>query len=288
MPTKILVFIVSFFLVFQAAGQSSSKQATQAMQRALGNIIRGYSVYSIPLSNYGVGTSCRQRWMPKGPVLCDMIDCLGLSSVPENERLWKTVNGYAHYGQTGGTLSVEDSLTQAYGIALLLPKILKILNININVAGQHSRSVRLTVDSAVLRTLDYDKYKELILSGTHKALTEAYDAHRLLVATSDFVLLNYTLEINPVDSFGVSIASSLDSAAANGRVLNGKDSLGVRFEKQSTGSYSISSTHPVVFAVYTMKQKNLYPQGAQNVHDFKDEHSEWEENDVPAYIEIKQ
>jgi hypothetical protein len=284
---KTLAWILLSCLFLCASAQSDNQRALAAMKNAIGNILDHYSVYSYPTNNFGVGTSCRQRWFPKGPMVCDMVDCLGLDQVSSNERLWKTVNGYAHYGSDGGPLTLEDSLTRAYGLGLLLPKILQVLGVNVNLDSKRSRSVHLTIDSAVLRTLNYDKYKAFILSGKNQGLKDAYDAHRLLVATSDFVLLNYSLEVDRTDTFGATLSAKLDSLlkAGLGGVLNGKDSLGLQISRRDNSTFKISSGKPVVFAVYIMKQKNLYPEGLETVHDFKDPHSEYEEVEATAFIE---
>ncbi|MDH7459636.1 hypothetical protein QEG73_00045 [Chitinophagaceae bacterium 26-R-25] len=265
------------FISDSCYSQNESSNAIMAMKKAIGSSIDKYTTYSQPTTNFGVGTACRNKWVPRGAMLCDMVSSYGLDTV-KDENLWKSVNGFAFYGNVPGPLTLTDTIANGYGLALLLPKIFKVLNINVGVKSDKTKSVQLTIDSAVIRYLNYDKFKSLVNSGRNTGLADAYRSNRLVVATSDYVLLNYTLQIALVDTFGVAVAAKLDSLLkiTENFSLNGQDSLGFSIKHFEQGTYKISSNKPVVFAIYTMKQKNFLPQGAEKVHDFKDPNSEFE------------
>lgn len=276
---KVVALSIFFCTSFLSLAQNESKQAINAMKNAIGAVIKDYTVYSYPTNNFGVGTSCYNKWVPKGTMLCDMTDCLGLGGSSANSDLWKRLNGFAYFGQ-GGPLQLDDSITSSYGIGVLLPKILQTLQINLSVGGSKTRSVHLRIDSAVLRYLNFGNFKNFVLSQKNPALYDAWQRRKLMVVSSDFVLLDYSLEINPADSFGLRLSAVLDSMSQLApKVLAGKDSLGVSIVKKGTGQFSLKSTKPVVFAIYVSKQKKLEPKEATKT--FKD----WESGKPDEFID---
>jgi hypothetical protein len=251
----------------QLIAQNESSLAINGMKKAIGKVIDGYTTYSYPTNNYGVGTSCNRRWAPKGIMISDMIEAYGLSKVGMDNEAWKTVNGIAYRGD-GGQLQLTDSVNKSYGIGLLLPKILQALNINIAADVNKIRSIRLVIDSAMLRYLNYGAFKNFVDSRKYPQLTDAWNKKKLLLITSDFVLLNYSLEINPSDSFGIALGAKLDEAInVIPNILTGNDSLGIRISKHGSGQFILTSVRPVVFAVYIKKQKNIETMGTEMSFD---------------------
>lgn len=271
---KITNLFVAFFLIMQGQlswGQSINDRATKTLKNIIGKTIKGFMVYSMPTTNYGVGTSCVNKWSPKGIMANDMARDLGLENETYNERAWKNVNGFAYYGKTGGSLDVTDKLNTEYGVGLLLPKIFAFLNIDGSYINSKNISVKLTIDSALVRNLDFNKYKEYVQSGKNAVLKNAWDNKNIILATSDFVLMDYSLEFIPVDSVGFSVNAKIDSAyKVTQTFLSPDDSLGFKFTKNRNGHYIFKSIRPVVFAIYRMKQSKL--EGLSNETDF----SEWD------------
>src|SRR4051812_6539361 len=100
MNFKILVLSLALsFIHCISFSQSENEKSLIAMKHAIGSIIDKYTVYSYPTNNFGVGTSCRNKWVPQGVMVCDMVSNFGLDTVKENEMQWKNVNGYAYYGK---------------------------------------------------------------------------------------------------------------------------------------------------------------------------------------------
>jgi hypothetical protein len=151
-----------------------------------------------------------------------------------------------------------------------VPKLLSALNINLGLDASKTRSVTLNIDSAVIRHLDFDKFNAFMNSRPeNSALTRAWRTKNVVVATSDFVLLNYSLDIAPNDTFGVTLGAKIDSLLklSNKLALN-NDSLGITITRVSAGSFLVGSNKPLVLAVYVQKQKTVQVQGDE--HGFKD------------------
>ncbi|MBL7743140.1 MAG: hypothetical protein JNN00_06645 [Chitinophagaceae bacterium] len=268
----LLILLLTFpVLVFSQRPAAASASATEAVKDAIGSDIKKYTAYSYPTNNFGVGTSCKGQWLPRGIMICDMATCFGLTAVSQNSQAWKNVNGYAFFGQ-GGPLTLNDTLNQQYGVGVLLSKILGVLNINMGMERKQTKSVKLTIDSAVLRFLNFEKYKQFALSGTNSLLKDSYLAKELVVATSDFVLMDYSIEISPVDSFGINLITKLNEAIKdNTNPQKMQDSIGVGIRRERNGTFSLKSSKPVVFAVFIRKQKQI---GLQD--EGKKDFSDWE------------
>jgi hypothetical protein len=248
------VLLISYFA---ANAQKETAIAMQALKNVIGSDLNGYLMYSSPTDNYGIGTICIRQWVPKGDMMCDMVKTYGLTDIPPSNPKWKDVNGYAFYGMPN-PLTIDDSTSRALGIGLMLPKILQVLNINASFDLKKSRGIHLVIDSAVKRFLNYNEWRSFVESGKDINLTKAWAQGRLRVATSDYVLLAYHLEVDPLDTLGSSIQVKVDSLLRNApNLLTGQDSLGFKFSKESSGKLTISSNHPVIIAVLVRKQKDL-------------------------------
>lgn len=256
-----LMFIALFISVNVVYSQPDfSEQAARIISRDIGKDLRNYKIYSYPTNNFGVGTSCYNRWIPRGAMLCDMIHCFGLENIPENSKLWRNVNNFTFPG-TGGSIVSQDTLTSVYGVNLLLPKILQALNIKFNINSSKTNFLHLTIDSAAFRYLDYSKFKNFVLAKPQTDdLQRAFLQRRLLIVTSDFVLLKYSLTINPKDAFGLALTAKIDSALKiKGVNFSGQDSLSFNIKKSSSGSYTVQSSKPVIFGVFVQKQRSMQP-----------------------------
>lgn len=243
--------------------QNANKIAIQAIKKAIGSDLKGYTVYSSPTDNFGVGTSCHNKWTPQGVMLTDMIDAYELNRGDQTSNKWKSVNNYAYYG-VGEGLTLDDSAQSFYGIGLLLPKLLKVFNISVSASASKSKSIKLVIDSAVKRHLNFNNFLTYVQSDKNHALTKSWQRRKLRLVTSDYVLLSYRLDVEPTDSIGVDLAAKLDSVVNNSsKIFSGGDSLGVTVRKESAGKFSISSIRPVVFAVYIQKRKQMGYQSAE-------------------------
>jgi hypothetical protein len=253
---KKLALLTLLTIVLQPLfAQPKNSDVAKIMKQAFGSALKGYTVYSYPTNNFGVGTVCTIRWVPKGVMICDMIDTYGLSKINGSSALWETVNGYAHKGD-GGPVTIQDSVVRSYGAGLLLPSILSALNINLSGYKVKNTSVSLTIDSAMVRHLNFDKFKELVNSGKLKTLQQVVGQKKAILVTSDFVLFKYKIEVRTTDSSGMEIAAKLDTALKNAKILSKGDSLGLKISKESNGVYTLQSSRPVIFAVLIKKQRN--------------------------------
>jgi hypothetical protein len=265
---KLLFFIYLIFLFVQSvSAQNGSTEIAKAIANALGKDVRGYKIYSYPIDNFGVGTACLNKWTPKGIVVCDMIEFFNLKNEKPGSDKWKWLNGYA-YEATGNSINLKDTITNNYGLTLLLPKILKMLSINFDAHIKNSKSIELTIDSAVIRHLDYLKVKAYIDAFPEgNKIKTAFESKRMLVATSDIALLKYSLTINLKDNFGITLSGKIDSAMKISSFVLNKDSLGVSISKIQNGTYVVSSSKPVIFGIYVQKQKNIEPDAAVKTFD---------------------
>lgn len=282
---KILI-ILAIVLIFCQLSSAQNPEAARIMKRTIGSSLNGYTLYTYPTTNFGIGTVCAKKWVPKGIMVCDMIDTYGLSSTDENSHDWKTVNGYAHFGM-GGPISLVDSTVRNYGASFLLPAILNALNISLSGYKVSNKSVNLTIDSAILRYLDFNKFIAFASSDKNAVLKDLVVVRKkAILATSDFVLLNYRIELRTNDSSGISIAAKLDTALAEGKILSKGDSIGVKISRDGNGVYTLQSSRPVIFAVMVKKQKNIGVLGEEKSFD------DWpvvepQEFDPKGYVMIK-
>lgn len=275
---KILLTLSVILLISSAAfSQNENAAVARALKNAVGRSLDNYTIYSYPTDNFGVGTVCVNRWVPRGTMVCDMVDTYGLTNISPNSKAWKNVNGFAFKGD-GPSLTLVDSTVRAYGAAVIFPSIAKMLNIDLGAYKSNNKSINLRIDSAMFRYLVFDKFKELVNSNTRKTLTAVVDRKAGWIATSDFVFLDYTIEISGKDSSGLSIAAKLDTAINLGKLLSKGDSLGFYITKKGKDNFMIHSTKPVIFAVKVQKQKNIgllseeksytdWPLGEQEVLD---------------------
>jgi hypothetical protein len=247
--TLLLLAILSWDI---SVAQQQSNDAVKILKNAFGKSIKGYTIYSYPTDNYGVGTVCVVRWIPRGSMVCDMNDTYGLTSNKGNYEIWKTVNGYASYG-TGNPVALTDTAVSTYGASLLLPYILKTLNVDFNGQKFSSNSVKVTIDSAIIRYLNFDKFKAYAESGIKPLLTQVYRERKAILVTSDVVLLKYKIELNTRDSIGLKIAAKLDSSLEVEK--SRADSLGIKISKNENGTYVLASSRPVILGVMIKKQK---------------------------------
>lgn len=260
---KSILIIVFATIISTKSYAQATDLAIRAVRNAVGHDVDGFRFFSYPTNNFGVGTSCRNKWNVNGYMVCDMIHCLGLDDIAAGTKSWKNVNGYAYYGDGPG-VTLTDSVKKTFGFGALLPKILNVLKLSLRMSNSQSSSVSIIIDSAVVRHLDFTKFMKFATDpNSPSALRKAWDARRLIVATSDFAILKYSVEVNPVDSFGFEFASKLDSILKiNSNVTLNRDSLGINITKLGNSHYSISSNTPLVLGVYVQKQKRIAPQAA--------------------------
>jgi hypothetical protein len=255
---KKLSFFLFAFLCFKSFAQNLNSISEASLKKAIGYDISNFKIYSYPTNNFGVGTTCKRKWNLNDNIACDMVKTFGLSDLPDTSKKWRDVNGYAYFGN-GGPITEKDSINKIYGLGLLLPKILKILNIDLGGGIENTKSISLTIDSARKRFLIYDNYINYVKSQPKDSrIYSSWNANHLVVATADFVLLGYSLYIKKNDSFGIRLNAKLDSVLNVSKSLTfDKDSLGFQIKKSKDGIYSIGSSRPVVFAIYVQKQRKL-------------------------------
>ncbi|HVY75736.1 MAG TPA: hypothetical protein VG890_12940 [Puia sp.] len=251
--------------------QELSKDAEKALKAAFGVDINDYKIYSYPTNNFGVGTMCAKKWVPDGIMLADMVTYYGLNRNDASSESWKTINGYAFYGNDGPQIKMNDTLRNILGLQMLLPKILKVLSIDLGFEKEKNKSVTVTIDSAMKRFLQFGKWKAMIdkLPKTDP-VSKAYDAKKILIATSDFVLLNYSVDINREDSFGIKLGLKIDSLINIGKFTFDKDSLGLVISHNQTGGYSIRSNKPLVIGVIVKKRRDVEVESLQEGFQYWD------------------
>lgn len=259
---------------------SLSNRSENALKKAIGYDLNGYKLYSYPTNNFGIGTSCVRRWDPNSLMVCDMIKCFGLENTAVNSYAWKSVNGFAFFGE-GGTISMNDTINNILGIGMLLPKVFKVLSLDFNGGINNSRSVKVTIDSALKRHLIYDslvRYVRSLPDGSQ--MRSAFNNRRLALVTSDFVLLGYKVEINPKDSFGINLTARLDSLlTSQDSIQVNKEFLSLNVSRSANGSYTILSKRPVVLAVSVRRQRSL------GVHSNESNFDQWEQLELTDRVD---
>lgn len=236
------LLIIGSIVVFNY--QIKGRISRTSIQTALGNTSKGFWLYNYPTNNFGLGTCCIGKWAPAGIMVCDM---LGDHSV--------MLNKYAYIG-IGGPLVLNEIMDHGYNAGALLPKLMQSLRLGIDISAREEKSVRLCIDSAVIRYLNYSEFRKYVFSGVNPVLLTAWKNKELLVATADIILTKYSMEIDPKDSYGASLNAKLEAAIQQAPGLStGKDSLAFRIVKDVNGKFSLRSDKPVVIGVYISKQK---------------------------------
>jgi hypothetical protein len=255
---KCLICFISLFLTQYLYSQKLSTLSLKKLRENIGVDLKGYEFYSYPTNNFGVGTSCINKWIPKGNMVTDMIESYGLSNIPSSNYSWKTVNGFAFMGEDGVSIKVNEDLQSVFTLEMLLPKILNILNLNTSLKNNNVKSLSLTIDSGYKRFLNYTKFIKFIEASPGSEIQKAYARKKLLVATSDFIVAGFSLTISKSDSLGGTLITKLDSLIKSGKnVIMDKASLEMAISRNTDGSFTIVSRKPIIMAVFVKKQTPL-------------------------------
>jgi hypothetical protein len=245
-------------LAINSGAQNLSKDAIKVLKKNLGADLKDYKFYSYPTNNFGVGTSCVKDWIPDGDMVADMVKTYGLSGVTWDSEAWKTVNGYAYKGSDGATIEVTEDLQKVFGFQIIIPKLLELFKLDVGINSDNSKSVTLKIDSGYKRFLNYESFLSYLTAHQETAMYKAFRANKLMVATGDFVITSFTLDITRKDSLGIKLVAKMEELLGSGaNTLLNQDSLAISFMRKLDGTYSIVSRKPVVVAVYIKKQKPL-------------------------------
>jgi hypothetical protein len=268
----------SFFLILLSFGMLTfaqkdlSRAFTASLKKTIGSDIKGYKVYSLPTNNYGIGTTCFKKWIPKGVMICDMISCY-LKEVPSDSSSWNNVNGLAFTSDPGVKIDLDDSINSTYGFQLFLPQVFKTLKINVSATSDNKKGIHITIDSIIKRFLNPETFVSYINKQPPTSnMWKAYHDHRMVVVTGDIVIKGFTVDINKTDSLGAKIDLELNKLLTTSDSLKiNKDSLEFLISRSREGSFSISCHKPLVVAVLVKKQGNVLPQEGE-----KENFEKWE------------
>lgn len=255
---KCLFYCICSLLINSISAQKLSNLSINKLRENLGTDLKGYEFYSYPTNNFGVGTSCIKKWIPKGDMVADMISSYGLTGYSSSDNIWRTVNGFAYLGSDGISIKVNENIESVLTLEMLLPKLLNILNLNADLKNANAKSLKLTIDSGYKRFLNHSKFMNFIRESNASEIQKAFNQKKLLVATGDFIITGFSLTISKSDTLGASIIAKLDSTIKAGKnVILDKASLEMSIVRNSDGYYTISSRKPIIIAVYVKKQTPL-------------------------------
>src|SRR5450432_525943 len=251
MKQKLFIMLVLMATTFQLRAQNMNKKTERALKKAIGYDLDDYKIYSYPTNNFGLGTSCDNKWKMSTNFLCDTWRCLQLPMVTDSSKDWINLFGYASMGE-GGPIKDSQEVTKDYVLGFAMPKIFQIISIGLNIGINNNNISSVTINKGIKRFLDRSKFDSMMQKRTQDDYKNNYDQHKLVVVTSDFIFDGFSVTINLNDS----LSGSLDAKIGNdslSQILSG-DSLQIKVKRVKKGQYQLSSPRPIIFAVAVKKQ----------------------------------
>ncbi len=241
---------------------------TQKFNAIVGNDFKYWDFYSLPTSNYGIGTLYRDendngKLDKKEAVpLTGMWGSIG--KIPPNYP--KTNKGdinskdwlrYYDYGEEGEsyTISLTEEEAQSFNLDLLLPKFFKLVDVKGGYDKKKVIKTTLFVNKAYKRTVNLPKldsyFKSLDPSNPIKI---SYDAGDLFVTRQDLVFSSFTSTISIKDTSTINALMDVLGGETN-KVFG--DSTKFSFDLSSTidGEFILNSNIPLIVARRIVKQK---------------------------------
>jgi len=221
---------------------------------AFGPDFKEYTFLSYPTDNFGVATLYDSSFNDKD-FLCSTWTCLGIQ-VPADEKQKLNLNGYADIGN-GRPLTFDEDSKNEVGIKLLLPNVLKVLNIDVNATSTSDTKVEMQIGDGYKRLLLKDKFGERLSAMKPGPTKDAYNNGRLVVVVGDLVLQSVKVTISVDKQRNANLDLKLTQALQGkqaGEILGKDSALELKYGGGSNGKYEFASDKPVVVAVLTRRQ----------------------------------
>ncbi len=273
-----------WLLLFLIHGSSEAIDYGQLMAKkvkeALGKTYRSYTFSTYPLNNYGLAT-CYGRKVGPEQLDCATWDCLGvkrdsdLAKMTDEQKL-KLIVGDKQYATTGTgkELTLSEVEKKSLGIKALLPKLLKIIGLELNIDQSKKITTNLSMGQATVRTIRRKEMTDLLNSPRgHPLAKQDWANGKLIMVYSDIILNSMKVELTVNPQTDVELTAKLNGAlqGKEGQAIGADSNLTFKVNNVANGNYKFEITEPLIIAVYTKKA----PRGAVLAI-----RSEWADEDV--------
>lgn len=257
MKRVIRLFVISLLLGSVAHADDYAKEMRKAFQKAFHADFSKYQFFGTPVSNFGAGTMYPQEaaspdfdittsgifgdpktWWVKQYDRDDDPELLGLL-----DRLLPPGDA--------GTVSFNLDTSKKFDLSIVLPGLFKILTASGNVNWTKKVKVQLSADKMTNRRINWSEFADDVDKNLIKPrVVQHLTSHDYIITTGDVTLTNYKALL-VVDQ---NLSADAKAQLTNAWKQFGKDSkLDVSFSSAETGTFSITSTKPVVIAVFVGK-----------------------------------
>lgn len=252
------------------------KTMAKKVRETLGsNSTRHFKFASYPVNNFGVATA----YDKSGTELCATWTCLtsdtDVPTDPDSLLSITTKSGmrYVDVG-SGGAITLSDEEKRDIGVQVLLPALLKVINLNVNIASKKDIKTDLTLGEVTIRKVIPDRIVTRINSlPQDSAERVAFDQRKLQLVYSDIVAKSMTITLN-VDTSGNADTDAKLSGALNGKVgsvIGGSGSeLSVKVDGATSGKYVLTVASPVILATWTKLQPSAAHLGRGGIDTWTD------------------
>lgn len=221
-----------------------------------------YRWMGYPVDNYGALTAYDPQSgkdFTDKDFICDTWYCVGVpdDQVPKGtsqEDVLKRlrVNGFVAEG-SGASITLNETKKRDLAFSLLLPSLLKALNVDASLDLKKSVTITITLGTAYKRRVRRDEYQKFIEEKTtNKTLKEAFTNGRLSYVAADIVVTDVEATIKINNSTDSNVKLTLDKMV--GTVLSPNSSFNFTGSSSADGVYTFKIHNPVILAVQTRHQ----------------------------------
>jgi len=251
------------------------KTMAKKVKQVLGNSTKHFKFASYPVNNFGVATA----YDNSNTELCATWTCLAADSdVPTDTASLLSITTksgvrYADVGE-GGAITLSDEEKRDLGVSIVLPQLLKVINLNASLGLNRDLKTDLTLGAVVIRKIIPDRVADRIkaLPADSSELV-AFNQRNLSLVYSDIVAKSLTITLT-IDNTGNSDTDAKLSGALSGKagtVIGGQGSeLSVKVDSATTGKYVLTINGPVILATWTKRQPSTGHLGAGAIDSWPD------------------
>lgn len=243
-------------LLLSSCGDNYGKILADTWKRVF-DLSGNYQWSGYPVDNFGVGTAYdppKGKQWSDGDRLCASWTCIGVKpeSIPTDLEVRLTLNGFADKG-SGGSVTLSEKQKKELGLNLLLPGLANVLNLTAKLDWSKGVNIDFSFGKAYKRSLIRKRMTDLI---NHLPATDpmkgAFDRGILVMITADLVVdsMHATIEVDT--KLNPEVEAKLKGKAEE--LLGSGASAGFKFNRTTTGKYTLDITQPVVLAVLPRTQ----------------------------------
>ncbi len=221
----------------------------KSTKKVLGDDFKNYNYFSYPTDNYGIA-SCYYLEATAMNFECDTWNCLGVTALPTNsEKLW-TLNGFAADG-VGPVITLSEKVKREIAVKAVLPEVFQTLGVSVDATGTGIKTVDISFGPGHVRTILPQEFGDYLASlPSTKRLNVFYSSGELVYVFADVVLENFTVSIVVENNLESQLEAKLKELPSG---TFGGATLGVKLSKNAKGTYTLTSTKPLVVARWSKK-----------------------------------